>query len=248
MIITYHFSKGDTARGCAGFDCDHDAARAHAQGIKKQVEAIFGTGHQSVYPLVCGFETDEDALILHNDAGGFLDLSILNSQQLTDLPARVASLFTDMPRQVFNDIMPLLEGNLRHISQIRKSNRELAVEHREWILCVGRGFDFLHVPNIALIVGPYSPDLSHPIQKAASIIQSNMEKGRIPDDGFLLLSSAPYQEPGPDRARAVMKARFMEAFAAEVIRICQPHLADKMITRTAILNWPTRRLEVFDTD
>ena len=32
-----------------------------------------------------------------------------------------------------------------------------------------------------------------PIRKAASIIQSNMRDGRIPDDGFLVLSSAPYQ-------------------------------------------------------
>jgi hypothetical protein len=247
VIITYHFSRGDTARGCAGFNCDHEAALAHAQGIKKQVEAIFGAGHQSVYPLVCGFETDEDALILHNEIDRRLDLSTLVSARHPDLPARLEAMFSDMPGQVRHDLMPLLEGNIRHIAEMRSSNRELAVEHREWTLCVGRGFDFLHVPNIALIIGPFSPDLSHPIQKAAGIIQGNMDKGRIPDDGFLLLSSAPYQEPGPDRARAEMKARFMADFTATVIRDCQPQLAEKMISRTAILNWPTRRLEVFES-
>ncbi|MEP4544978.1 MAG: hypothetical protein ABJ000_02290 [Saccharospirillum sp.] len=247
VIITYHFSRGDTARGCAGFNCDHEAALAHAQGIKAQVEAIFGAGHQSVYPLVCGFETDEDALILHNKADKRLDLSTLVSEQHPDLPARLEAMFNDMPGQVRRDLMPLLEGNIRHIAEIRSTDRELAVEHREWTLCVGRGFDFLHVPNIALIIGPFSPDLSHPIQKAAGIIQGNMDKGRIPDDGFLLLSSAPYQEPGPDRARAEMKARFMADFTATVIRDCQPQLAKKMISRTAILNWPTRRLEVFES-
>lgn len=246
VIITYHFSRGDTARGCAGFNCNQDAALTHALGIKKQVEAIFGSGHQSVYPLVCGFETDEDALILHNNSGNRLDLSTLASDRHPDLNSRLKAMFADMPDQVQHDLMPLLEGNVRHIAQIRNSNRELAIEHREWTLCVGRGFDFLHVPNIALIIGPYSPDLSHPIQKAAGIIQGNMDKGRIPDDGFLLLSSAPYQDPGPDRARAELKARFMAAFTAQVIRDCQPQLAEKMISRTAILNWPTRRLEVLE--
>ena len=27
-------------------------------------------------------------------------------------------------------------------------------------MCLGRGFDWLHVPNVALIIGPYSPDLA----------------------------------------------------------------------------------------
>ncbi|WP_028669721.1 carboxysome shell carbonic anhydrase domain-containg protein [Saccharospirillum impatiens] len=246
VIITYHFSKGDSARGCAGFDCDQAAALAHAQQIKQQVETIFGAGHQTVYPLVCGFETDEDALTLHHENGVYLDLSTLVNQAREQVKSDIESVFSDMPDQIRHDLMPLVEGNLRHIVEIRKSRRELAVEHREWILCVGRGFDFLHVPNIALIIGPYSPDLSHPIQKAAAIIQSNMDKGRVPDDGFLLLCSAPYQEPGPDRARAEMKARFMAAFTARVIDECQPLLAKKMIRQTAILNWPTRRLEIFD--
>ena len=48
------------------------------------------------------------------------------------------------------------------------------------MICLGRGFDFLHTPNLALIIGPYSPDLADPLRKAAGIIQSNMEAGRIP--------------------------------------------------------------------
>jgi hypothetical protein len=222
VIITYHFSRGDPSRGCAGFNGDHYAALAHALGIRSQVDTIFGAGHQTVYPLVCGFETDEDALILHNEAGDTLDLSSITPQAQASLEANVSELFPEMPGEVRRDLMPLLQGNVQHIAQIRTSERELAVEHREWMLCVGRGFDFLHVSNIALIIGPYSPELSHPIQKAAGIIQANMEKGRIPDDGFLLLSSAPYLEPGPDQARARMKALFMANFTARVIGEHQP--------------------------
>ncbi|MHA7878650.1 MAG: hypothetical protein ACX931_02590 [Saccharospirillum sp.] len=242
VIITYHFSRGEPARGCAGFNCDTRAARAHAFGIAEQVRTIFGQAQQSVYPLVCGFETDEDALVLHNTAHQMLDLATLGEPDLNSLSARLQALYPDMPEQVLTDLLPLIEGNIRHIAEIRHSQRSPAIEHREWIICVGRGFDFLHVPNVALIVGPYSPNLAHPIQKAADIIQTNMTDRRIPDDGFLLLSSAPFLESGPDRARAAVKARFMAKFAAQVIEQCQPGLAHKMRVRTAVLDWPTRKL------
>ena len=71
-----------------------------------------------------------------------------------------------------------------------------------------------------------------------------MRAGRIPDDGFLLLASAPYTEIGVDRARAELKSRFLSQFAAEVIRNEFPELASKMFMRTAVLNWSSRTLEM----
>ncbi len=247
VIITYHYSKGDPHRGCAGFNCDTQAARAHAEQIRSQVEQIFGLGHQTVYPLVCGFETDEDALILHGPEDKQLDVSTLALADESRLPALVGSVLTDMPQRILNDLLPLVKGNLRHIHALRQTQRELDIEHREWMICVGRGFDFLHAPNVALIIGPYSPDLSDPIRKAAGIIRANMDKGRIPGDGFLLLSSAPYEQPGPDQARAELKAHFMADFAAQVIRQADPQLAEKMRRHTASLHWPTRRLNLLDS-
>ena len=70
-----------------------------------------------------------------------------------------------------------------------------------------------------------------------------LRSGRIPDDGFLLLASAPYEEVGVDRARAELKARFMSKFTAEVIGQVHPELAKKMHVRTAVLDWRTRVLE-----
>jgi hypothetical protein len=116
------------------------------------------------------------------------------------------------------------------------------------MICVGRGFDFLHIPNMALIIGPYSPDLADPIRQAAGIIENNMRAGRIPDDGFLLLASAPYVEIGVDRARAVLKSRFLSQFAAEVIRNEFPELASKMFMHTAVLNSRSRTLEMLGAE
>ncbi len=241
VMITYHYSKGDEQRGCAGFNYDTAAARLHTFEIKAEVEAIFGAGHGTIYPLVCGFETDEDALILHG--AGEATLNLAEATDRDALPRQFAALLPDMPAQTRADLLPLLLGNLDHIAEMRATERQLDIEHREWMICVGRGFDWLHMPNLALIIGPYSPDLADPIRKAAGIIQSNMRAGRIPDDGFLLLASSPYEEIGVDRARAVLKARFMRDFAAEVIASEYPDLARKMSSHASVLSWQSRVLE-----
>lgn len=242
-IITYHYSKGDPSRGCAGFNFDTAAARAHTYEIRAQVEHVFGLDHGTVYPLVCGFETDEDALVLHGSNGDVLNVAELGPQDSDGLHLRLAVLYPDMPRQMREDMIPLILGNIDHIAEVRQTERSLDIEHREWMICIGRGFDWLHIPNLALIIGPYSPDLADPIRKAAGIIQSNMANGRIPDDGFLLLASAPYDEIGVDRARAGLKAHFMRQFAADVIRREFPHLAGKLHERAAVLDWRSRSLE-----
>lgn len=243
LFTTYHFSRGDRQRGCAGFDYDTGAATAHTYRIKSQVESVFGLGHDTVYPLVCGFETDEDALLLHGENGQVLDLSRLGPTDEEALMLQLAELFPDMPLQVRRDLLPLLAGNLAHIAEVRQMQRAADIEHREWMICLGRGFDFLHMPNLALIVGPYSPELADPVSKAAGIIEANMRKGRVPADGFLLLASVPYEEIGVDRARAELKSRFLAGFAAEVIADEFPALAEKMHLRTAVLDWRSRRLE-----
>ena len=73
-----------------------------------------------------------------------------------------------------------------------------------------------------------------------------MQAGRIPNDGFLLLASVPYDEIGVDRARAELKARFLSNFAAGVLRNEFGALAQKMRKRTAVLDWRSRHLEQID--
>jgi hypothetical protein len=244
ILITYHYSKGDTHRGCAGFNYNTEAAMAHTYQIKQQVEQVFGSGHKTVYPIVCGFETDEDALILHGSNGEILNMADIKPTERAALQPRLEAIFSDMTAQMRADLLPLLEGNLEHIEEARQQERELDIVHREWMICIGRGFDFLHMPNVALIIGPYSPNLSEPIRKAAGIIQTNMEVGRIPDDGFLLLASVPYQDVGVDRARAELKSKFLCDFATEQIHESFPNLGNKMAIRSAVLNWQSRALEL----
>ena len=171
-------------------------------------------------------------------------LSTITAAQLPGVAQRLAGLYPDMPEQIKTDLLRLVQGNLQWIAQVRKSARPLEIEHREWMICLGRGFDFLHTPNLALIVGPYSPELAEPIAQAAAIIEANMQAGRIPDDGFLLLTSAPYEEIGTDRARAELKSRFLANFAGAVIRRQFPQLAEKMASKSAVLSWRSRTLQI----
>jgi hypothetical protein len=76
---------------------------------------------------------------------------------------RLAALLPDMPQQMRATSAPAA-GNLAHIAEVREQCiAPLDIEHREWMICLGRGFDFLHTPNLALIIGPYSPDLADPV-------------------------------------------------------------------------------------
>lgn len=249
ILITYHYSKGEPKRGCAGFAFNKEASLAHTWQIREQVSHIFGQSHGSVYPLVCGFETDEDAITLHSvPDGATLNLADCLNKTPDELAAEVGTLLPDMNSVMREDLLPLLMGNIEHIAKVREQNarheRLLDIEHREWMICLGRGFDWLHTPNLALIIGPYSPNLSHPIRTAADIIAGNMKAGRIPDDGFLLLASVPFDAIGADRARAELKARFLSGFAAGVIAEHLPELSKTMHARTAVLDWQSRRLEV----
>ena len=249
ILITYHYSKGEPKRGCAGFRFNKQASLDHTWEIREQVLHIFGQSHDSVYPLVCGFETDEDAITLHSTPGGpILNLADCVGQSADEVAAQVAALLPDMASVMRDDLLPLLMGNIAHIAKVREQNarqlRLLDIEHREWMICLGRGFDWLHTPNLALIIGPYSPNLAYPIRTAADIIAGNMKAGRIPADGFLLLASVPFDAIGADRARAELKARFLAGFAAQVMAEHLPDLAKTMHARTAVLDWHARRLEV----
>ena len=160
LLITYHYSKGDKYRGCAGFNYDTQAARASTYTIKKQVEHVFGTGHGTVYPLVCGFETDEEALVLHGSNGEMLDISQVAADEKESFRSRLVEIFPDMHSQICSDLEPLVFGNMERIAELRKTERALDIEHHEWVICIGRGFDFLHMPNLALyrFAGPLQPD------------------------------------------------------------------------------------------
>ena len=250
VLVTYHFSASDNRhRGCAGFDYDKDRALAFTSKFKQQIERVFGDDHQVVYPLIVGLETDADVLVFHGEDQTLLDLGIVNDNSEAYLTRELARLYPDMPDRLLFDLVPLAQGNLQHMVAVAASRRPIIeAEHREWLLGIGRGFDWLHVPNLALLVGPYSPNLEEPIRMALSIIQANMQKQRIRDDGFVLLTSAPHAHQGADRRRACEKALFLSGFAREVALRHHPEMARIMKSLTVALDQNSRKMEVVASD
>lgn len=242
VLVTYHWSAGDTHRGCKGFGYDTEAAQAYTQKLRSQIESVFGAAHAVVYPILVGIETDSDALVLHGTKGQVLDLA---KDQLKDeaLRVRLQQLYPDMRWGMLNDLLPLLNGNLEHIAQIRDSKRPIAeAEHKEQILAIGRGFDWLHLPNKALIIGPFSYNLGQPIATAAKILLDNLTAGRIPKkEGVALLTSGAYRDAaGPEKYLAMEKAKSLSNFAQETIRTEVPDLLPYLHVLAGVVDLNTR--------
>jgi len=248
VFVTYHYARGDIHRGCRGFNYDTAAARDTAIKLKSQFDHIYGQG--AVFPIVCGIETDLDALILHGeDENRSVDLANVKETTELELDELLRSLYPSMPLKVIRDLMPLVRGNVRHIAEIRASNRAIEeAEHKEWVLGIGRGFDWLHEFNTAFIVGPFDPHLSVTIETAATLLQGNIDDGRVdPKNGIVLLTSAAYRDvTGPEYHLAREKASFLSKFSIDIIRDRVPNLIPYLQILTGVADLNTRKFEIME--
>ncbi len=250
MLVTYHFSKGDPHRGCAGFGYDIAKAKAHTKKLLSDFEYAFSG--DVCYPIQVGIETDDEALILHGQNDQILDIAANLDMSEEALFAEVQSLYPNMKDQMILDLIPLLVGNQRHVKEVIESNRPIVdASHREQILAIGRGFNWLHLPNRALIIGPYSFDLGEPIELASKLLLSNIKEGRIAkEDGVILVTSAPYgNEADVEYKQALFKARAFADFAMKIINERVPELKQYMASEPLIgvVNYNTLKFTQIDS-
>ncbi len=247
VLINYHYSEGDKHRGCAGFGYDKEASMKFTLNLHDQFNRVFGKNNGVVYPIVLGLETDTDALIFHAEDPSSEKVLFVTEDLNTGedyILSVINGLYPNMDRKTQKDIVPLIQGNVAHIKKVRESNRNFDdMKHKEWVLGVGRGFDWLHEPNTALLVGPFNPELSAPISKAVGIIKDNMDSGRINDDGFLILSSAIFMKAGNDKNRAIEKTNFFAQKAKEVIEENYPEMLSKVHFMRVVVDENTRKIE-----
>lgn len=248
-LVTYHFSRGERERGCRGFNFDRQAAQEYTGNLKSQFDKDFG--RTVLYAVHCGVETDLESWILHGDNGEIVDLADVPESSEVNIRDMLRRLFPDMHEQIVRDFIPLIRGNIRHITKIRADkHRNLAVdaEHKEWVLAFGRGFDWLHEINMALIVGPFDPNRYNVIKEAAKLIYENQESGRTNGHEIVLLSSAFYRdESGPERNLKIRKARGLEEEALYAIQEAVPDLLPHLQILTGVVNINTRVMEVLHT-
>ncbi|MBI2113216.1 MAG: hypothetical protein HYT50_01385 [Candidatus Wildermuthbacteria bacterium] len=223
IVATYHFSRGDIHRGCRGFDYRKDEAMYAARTLKLQCESAFSPRitRNVVYPILWGIETDFDALILHGE-WRTVDLSDETDSSESHVRMLLKGLYPSMQERIREDLLPIVQGSMRHISEVRARQRPIVeADHREWILGVGEGFDWLQIPNIALIVGPFDPRLDDAIATAALLLASNVEEKRVrinEHNGLVLLVSGAYrQSQGVSPLLAAQQARYLQELAIGVL-------------------------------
>lgn len=245
VLVTYHYSSGDEHRGCAGFHYDCNEAKRFTEEFRKQILTVYGEDNQVVVPILVGIETDKDAMILHGDNGEIVDLSTITDSSEENLKSMIRRLYPNMPERIVLDLLPLVSGNIEHIAEIKGQKPVADLEHGEWVLAVGKGFDWLHTPNMALIVGPYDPNLGEPIKTAASIIKSNLDAGRIEKNGFVVLASSICGD-AEEKLRAKERALYMKKLATEIIEKNYPEMVEMMHPVAVVIDYRTMKMEQVD--
>jgi hypothetical protein len=229
-LCTYHYSKEDDHRGCAGHNYETKAAMEEALRIKQQFEDMFGKGNEVVAAIVVGIETDEDALIFHGE--GRAVWSVAEGATISDdnVLTKLRKLYPWMHRAMLNDLLPIAVGNQEHVRTIRRQKRPIGeLVHGENIIAVGRGFGWMHLPNKALIIGPYDYDWGAAVRVAGDIVSNNMSQGLIKrDDGALLLVLTPSWDIA-ERDAAAEKSRYIARVAQEVLAESYPDLPLHML-------------------
>lgn len=230
FLSTYHFSSGDHHKGCAGHKENTEEALKWAKKLVKQFNLVFGENAQQsiVYPIVVGIDTDTDGLIFHNNGKTF---SVFNNINLTEeeINKQITHLYPEMATDVRNDLLFLIYGNYKHVKTILKTGKEfLDLVHGESIICIGRGFGWLHEPNKALIIGPYNNELfsvEDAIETAGNIVLKNIKEGRVSGtDGITVMCSSLFFEEGMNRMRETIKAYTLYKKAKKVLEEKVPEL------------------------
>jgi hypothetical protein len=246
VLSTYHFSKGDEHRGCAGYKYDTEAARKGAKQLRTQFESAFGANHVTVFPIVVGIETDEGGLVFHGEGKDTFDVANHVEANVEAIHSQLRHMYSAFPEHIIEDLVQLVRGNQQYVKDVRAEKRPVVdMEHKEQIIAVGRGFDWLHLPNRALIIGPYDPQWESAVAVAGSIILGNMKAKRIPEsEGALLLVSAPFRAVGADQGIAVEKALFLGREAERVLAEQVPTIMKKLKVLVGTVDLNTRAFTV----
>ncbi len=246
FVVTYHFSKGDVHRGCRGMGYDKQKGVDNAARFVRQLEEVFGSGHEQVDVVMVGIETDEDLLILHDRSGA---RAIATTEVMKDGKESAVSiireLYPDMAPEMVNYFLHLVEGNVAHVEELRKNPRPpVSLSHTERVLALGQGFDWLHSPNFAVIVNYFDPMLDDAVGTGAGIIINNRDEGRIPNDNALLVASIGYREQGFQYNAAKAQAFYLARLGMESVRKFHPGNEGFFHSVVGVVDMYRRKLEI----
>ncbi|MEK7103266.1 MAG: hypothetical protein AAB870_02880 [Patescibacteria group bacterium] len=245
-IITYHYSEVVPLRGCKGFDFDKEEAISAAMRLQAQYLRVFGS---VVLPIVWGIETDTDALVLHGSRGERVKVDPKIFLTTEDVYSLLTQLYPTASKTVIADLVPLIEGNLRHQKDVIPQGKICSeLDHTEEIIAIGWRLDALAQRNKVLTIGPFDPyTLENAIATAAQLVVSNIKDGRIPGDEVLLMTSFPFwDETGPERYAAEESAQGFIEKGLSVVKKYSPQLIPILKPLVLRTNMNTKYASVID--
>ena len=251
FVVTYHYAEGNHQRGCRAFGYDEDRARQNAIGIVRQVQRCL---NGVVYPIMIGLETDRHSLHFHGnpnidtccDIGVMLGEHTTTTDMQSAVQTECARLYPSASERMSKLLCEFMIGNARHIVKTRPEGRiETDLEHRECVLAIGEGFDWMHILNFALIIGDFTPHLKAAIRAAVDLLEENFRRDQLPGGQAVLFVSVPY---GEDYFRELIteRARRLAQLAAQVVQSYNPEFAKRFHSLTAVVRRETRQLEILE--
>ncbi len=251
VIITYHFSRSDNARlGCKGHGFDLARAQASSRALKSQFEHVF-KDEPTTYVISVGIDTDGDSMVFHGQ-NGEIDIATANDRSESFFRDEFKRIDPSMPDGFLPHVVEIAMLNGRHVTQVSNGQRPIKdIEHGEWVLAVGQGFDWLHTLNTAIIIGPFDPQFSRWVRIGARILDGNSEREDFDwRRGLVLMASAQFN---PDQGSvgqrlAEFKARQLADQAVTAIKNSMPHLLEHLQRVTGTVDMGTRKFHILDSD
>jgi hypothetical protein len=241
IIVTYHWSKGEPKRGCAGHGYNQKKSIEAAFAFKRDVDHVSKSLCNEIECIVVGIETDEDALVLHGEHSEIIELAEFDTyKSKKEVFKIVENLYPSMPMRMKIDFLPLVMNNIEHIAEVREEGRSFEeMDHQEWVVGIGSAsaFNWFHKPNVAVLVGLYNPNIERPIQKAFGVVKKNAK------NGLILLAGASYGGHNP-REYAEQEVKWNSRFLKEQAQECCPDLVKYMYSLRILLNSETQKFEI----
>lgn len=266
VFASYHYDKHDDHFGCAGHNYETGKAIDCAENIIQQFFRIFRD--RGVFDAVMiGIETRSESLVFHgrDSSKVYKTIDHINTSKEKIFYA-LRELYPDMKEAVFNDLVEYALGNQQYLKKHEdKITKDLQVDHKERVIAVGRGHEFIFqttgkdgdepLANFCLSVGPYNDKFKEEIKTSLKVIFDNIiKRGMDVSDGFVLFASAIYENQNVAKCWAIEKAEKYAKdaidvlsedsdFMKEIRSVIVPHL----IIVTAIIDKNTRKMDIMDT-
>ena len=247
MLLTYHFDCETRELGCAGHGYDTQAARDAQFELAHDIKVGF---RGRIHPIVAGYDTRLEEVVLHGEAGQTMRTSDLGDNRHQAMSS-LLGLYPSLPMDVLEQLVPLLLHNAGHVeSNIGAGARTLIRDHEEVGVVIGRRVGWITDEPDALHAAIIEDTTLHPhaeISVGIHLLQSNLAAGRIPrHNGAFIMTCNPYFRKQDMREASEVAARRWAQMARQLVAKNAPEIQADLTYLPAVICEETRELTLLE--